>query len=162
MKLYLKQKFFSWKDQSTVKDELGNDKYYIEGKVFSVGKKLRIYDPNGTERAFVRQKVASFMPRFIVEIGGEEKAMIVKKFSFFKPKYYVQGPEWEVMGDVFGHDYTVSAGEIPVVSVHKKWMSWGDVYELDIADNADEILALATVLAIDAVLDAQENAAATT
>ena len=92
----------------------------------------------------------------------EEKAMIVKKCSFFKPKYYVQGPEWEVMGDVFGHDYTVSAGEIPVVSVHKKWMSWGDVYELDIADNADEILALATVLAIDAVLDAQESSAATT
>ena len=56
MKLYLKQKFFSWKDQSTVKDELGNDKYYIEGKVFSVGKKLRVYDPNGTELAFVRQR----------------------------------------------------------------------------------------------------------
>ena len=33
MKLYLKQKVFSWKDKSNVKDELGNDKYYIEGKV---------------------------------------------------------------------------------------------------------------------------------
>ena len=60
-------------------------------------------------------------------------------------------------GDVFGHDYTVCAGETPVITVHKKWMSWGDAYELDIGYGADELLALAVTLAIDAVLDAQSN-----
>ena len=44
MKLYLKQKVFSWGDSFTVYDENGNDKYYVEGEIFSFGKKLHIYD----------------------------------------------------------------------------------------------------------------------
>ena len=46
-----------------------------------------------------------------------------------------------------------------VVSISKEWFTWGDCYALDIADSADEMLALAVVLAIDAV-HAQANAAA--
>ncbi|WP_298654220.1 hypothetical protein [uncultured Eubacterium sp.] len=34
-------------------------------------------------------------------------------------------------------------------------MSWGDTFELDIADGNDEVTALAVVLAIDAVLNSQ-------
>ncbi len=41
----------------------------------------------------------------------------------------------------------------------QEWFTWGDCYALDIADSADEMLALAVVLAIDAV-HAQANAAA--
>lgn len=45
------------------------------------------------------------------------------------------------------------------MSISKEWFTWGDCYALDIADSADEMLALAVVLAIDAV-HAQANAAA--
>lgn len=38
VKLYIKEKVFSWGDKFTVKDELGNDKYIVEGEVFSWGK----------------------------------------------------------------------------------------------------------------------------
>ncbi len=43
----------------------------------------------------------------------------------------------------------------PIVTIPKEWMTWGDCYELDIADGEDEILALAVVLAIDCVMAAQ-------
>ena len=36
-------------------------------------------------------------------------------------------------------------------------MTWGDSYELDIASPADEIIALAVVLTIDCVREAQNN-----
>ena len=42
-------------------------------------------------------------------------------------------------------------------------MTWGDCYELDIADKRDEIIALSVVLAIDCVIaasSASANAAA--
>ncbi len=160
MKLYLKQKFFSWKDRAWVKDETGADRYFIEGKVFSIGKKLWIMTPNGDPLAFVRQKVPTLMPRFIVEIGGNEVAQIVKKFTFLKPKYEIEGLGWTVQGDFMGHDYTVFASERPIITIHKKWMSWGDSFELDVAPGTDEVLALAVVVAIDAVMDAQASAAA--
>ena len=42
MKLYIKQKVFSWVDRFTVFDETGADKYYVEGEFFSWGKKLHV------------------------------------------------------------------------------------------------------------------------
>lgn len=35
MKLYIKQKVFSWSDLFTVKDSYGADRYYVEGELFS-------------------------------------------------------------------------------------------------------------------------------
>ena len=35
MKLYIKQKVFSWVDRFTVFDETGADKYHVEGEFFS-------------------------------------------------------------------------------------------------------------------------------
>ncbi len=160
MKLYLKQKVFSWKDKSNVKDELGNDKYFVEGKVLSVGKKLTIFDAEQNEVAFIRQKVVTFMPKFFVEIGGEQVAEISKKFSLLKPKYIVNGPGWEIMGNFTAHDYSIRDGEKEIAGIHKKWMSWGDAFEIDIASEKDEIIVLGVVLAIDAVMDSSENAAA--
>ena len=33
MKLYIKEKVFSWGDQFTVKDACGEDKYIVQGKI---------------------------------------------------------------------------------------------------------------------------------
>ena len=38
MKLYIREKVFSWGDKFTVKDQYGNDKYIVQGEVFSFGK----------------------------------------------------------------------------------------------------------------------------
>ena len=64
-------------------------------------------------------------------------------------------------GDFWAHDYEfVDRSERPIVTVHKVWLAWGDSYELDIARREDEVPALATVLAIDCVLDAASAGAA--
>ena len=157
MQLYMKQKVFSWKDKFSIQDSFGEDKYYVEGKVISIGKKLRIYDTAGNEVAFVNQKVISLMPKFSVEMNGEEVAVIKKKITLLKPKYIIEGPGWEVQGNLFSHDYVITDNGNPVVAIHKKWMSWGDSFELDITDEGNEILAMAVVLAIDAVMDSQER-----
>lgn len=149
MKLYIKQKVFSWKDKFTVKTYYGEDKYVVEGEMFSLGKKLHIYDLAGREVAFIQQKIFSFMPRYFVFAGDTQVAEIVRKFSLFRPKYEVAGLNWQVEGDFFAHNYIITDEGRKVVEINKEWMTWGDCYELDIADGADEIVALATVLAID-------------
>ncbi len=160
MKLYIKQKVFSWKDKFKVFDEQGREKYYIEGEFISLGKKLHIYDLQGEEVAFIAQKVFSFLPRYFVYINGAEIAEIVKQFSFFRPKYTIEGLGWEINGDFFAHDYYISQNGRNIVNINKQWMTWGDCYELDIADESDEIVALGVVLAIDCVMAAQAAAAA--
>ena len=43
MKLYIKQKVFSRGDKFRIYDENENDKYYVEGEVLTLGKKLHLY-----------------------------------------------------------------------------------------------------------------------
>ena len=47
-----------------------------------------------------------------------------------------------------------------MASIRKAWFTLGDAYEIDIADDADELTALAAMLAIDSVLASQNDAAA--
>ena len=158
MKLYIKQKVFSWKDKFFVKDEYGQDKYYVEGEAFSWGRKLHVYDMNQREVAFIAQKVMTFMPEFHVSQEGREVAVVKQKFSWFHPKYEIQGPNWTVEGSFWQHEYTVSdQGGSVQVSISKELMSWGDSYELDIAEDKNELLALAVVLAIDCAVAQQNN-----
>lgn len=161
MKLYIKEKVFSWGDRFTVKDEFGNDKYIVEGEVFTWGKKLRVYDMMGNEVAFIKQEVWSFMPRYYVFCGDEQVAEIKKEFSFLFPRYSVIGLGWEIEGKFMAHEYEITQNERSIVSISKEWMTWGDSYELDIANPADEIVALAVVLTIDCVTESSSSASVT-
>lgn len=159
MKLYIRQKVFSWADRFTVKDAAGNDRYTVEGEIFTWGKKLHVYDMSEREVAFIRQEVWSFLPRYDVIVGDREVAQIVKEFSFLFPRYSIEGLGWEIDGSFWDHDYEIVQGERQVATIHKEWMTWGDCYEVDILNPADEIVALAVVLTIDCCLAAQAAAA---
>lgn len=158
MKLYIKQKVFSWGDKFTVKDEAGRDRYYVEGEIFTFGKKLHVYDLHGREVAFIKQEVWSWMPRYYVFCNERQVAQIKREFTFFFPKYTIAGLGWEIDGSFMAHDYRITQNGRHIVSISKEWMTWGDSYELDIADPKDEIIALAVVLTIDCVMAAQAAA----
>ena len=160
MKLYIREKVFSWGDKFTVKDEYGNDKYLVQGEVFSWGKKLHVYDSVGREVAFIKQEVWSLLPRFYVFCGDEQIAEIKKEFTFLFPKYSIQGLGWEIEGKLMAHDYEIIQNGHSIVTISKEWMTWGDSYELNIVNPEDEIVALAVVLTIDCVMEANSGASA--
>lgn len=155
MTLYMDQKVFSWSDKFSIKDANNNPRYFVEGELFSWGHKLHIYNTAGDEVAFVSQKVMTFKPKFEVIINGETVVEVVKEFSFFTPRYTLLGTDWTVDGDFFSRSYEISCGNSFVASIKKAWLSWGDSYEININDNINEILVIATVLAIDCVLEAK-------
>lgn len=159
MKLYMKQRVFSWGDQFHIVDENGNARYSVQGEVFTFGKKLHIFDYAENEVAFIQQKVFSFLPKYYILRGDAVIAQIIKEFTFFKHVYTVEGLGWTVRGDFFAHDYEVLQGEQTIVRVSKHWFTWGDSYEIDIANGVDEVNALAVVLVIDACLSAQNATA---
>ena len=157
MKLYIKEKVFSWGDKFFVKDAQGEDRYVVQGEVFSLGKKLHVYDMLGREVAFIRQELMTFLPRFTVFANGREIAQVKKEFSFLLPRYSIEGLGWEIEGSFWEHEYLITQKGKPIVTISKEWMTWGDSYELDIRNPADEIIALAVVLTIDCVREAQNN-----
>ena len=161
MKLYIKEKVFSLGDKFTVKDAYGEDKYIVEGEVFSWGKKLHVYNRSGREVAFIKQEVWRSLPRFYVFCVDRQVAEIKKEFTFLFPRYTIDGLGWEIDGSFMAHDYQNSKNGRNIVTISKEWMTLGDSYELDIADPADEIVALAVVITIDCVTESNSGAAVT-
>ena len=129
----------------------------MEGEVFSFGKKLHIYNMAGREVAFIKQEVWSWLPRYYVFVNGREIAEIKKEFTFLFPKYSIEGLGWQCDGSFWEHNYEITKNGLPIVTIEKEWMTWGDSYELDIRDPADEIVALAVVLTIDCCVEAQRD-----
>jgi uncharacterized protein YxjI len=157
MKLYIKQKVFSWGAKFNITDENGEERYRVEGEVFTLGKKLHVYDMSGEEVAFIQQKLLSLMPRFYVYVDGVKIAEILKELTFLKPRYIILGKGWMVEGDFLAHDYRIIEENREIAGVHKVWMSWGDSFELDIYDTQDEVGLIAVILTIDAVMDSNNN-----
>lgn len=157
MKLYIKEKVFSWGDKFTVKDQFGNDKYMVQGEVFSFGKKLHIYDMVGRELALIKQELWSFLPKYDVFCNGQQVAEIKREFTFLRPRYSIGGLGWEINGSFLAHDYEIIQNGRPIVRISKEWMTWSDSYELDIENPRDELIALAVVLTIDCVAESDSN-----
>ena len=156
MKLLIEEHVFTWSDRFTVTDEAGHDRYYVQGELFSWGKKLHVTTTDGREVAYIEQQLFTFRPRYAVYVDGELIGEVVREFSLFTPRYTVEsadGADWDVEGAFLVHDYTVYRGDEPIVTIQKEWFTWGDCYVLDIHDPADEIPALALVLAMDCVME---------
>jgi uncharacterized protein YxjI len=159
MSLYIKQHVFTWGDKFSIYDDAGNEKYSVEGEVFSFGKKLHLLDRYGAEIAFIEQKLFSFLPKNYISRAGHGTVEVVKEFTFFHNVYSVEPLGWQVEGNFLDHDYTVESEGRIIATVAKEWFTWGDAYEINIADGLDPVPALAVVLVIDACIEAARNAA---
>ena len=157
MKLYFKQKVFTLRQRSNIFDEHGNVLFTAEAEIISLGRKMHIYDDMNNEVAFVQQRLLRLLPRFSVYTDGQHIADIVREFTLLKPRYHIEGLDWQINGDFFAHDYSISGAGRHIASIHKRWMSWGDSYEIDIADEQDIIMVLAVIIAIDCVIDQSQN-----
>lgn len=158
-KLYIKQKVFSWGDKFKIYNEFGDAVFEVKGEVLSLGKKLHIYDRNSEETAFIHQKLLTFLPKYYISRNGEDIAEVVKEFTVFKAKYNIKQFGWEVNGNVTDHQYQIKKGNKVIAEISKKWLSWGDTYEIDASPAEDIVNVLCVVLIIDAVKAAQDAAA---
>lgn len=149
--LLIKQRVFSWSDTYDVYDSDGDPKYYVEAEWLTIGHKIHIYNKRtGDEVAFIRQKLFRFFPAAEITVGYKTLGEITKEFSLFTPKYSIDYNGWSVKGDLFGWDYSVvDCNGNEVATISKEPFRWGDTYVLSVANDADEIDALVTVIAID-------------
>ena len=152
MKLLIKQRVFSWTDTYDIYDEEGNQKYYVKAEFFTLGHVIHVYDKYDREVGCIRQRLMTFLPKFGIEINGEELGEIQKEFSFFTPEYTIDYNGWKIEGDFLGRDYDITDtnGNV-IVTISKEIFNWSDTYSLTIYNNENEIPALLTVIAIDAV-----------
>lgn len=151
MKYYIKQKVFTFGDKFTIKNENGLDCFFVQGEVFSWGRKLHMFDIRGNEVAYIKQRLMTWMPRYEVYINGTYAMEVKKEFTLFSSKYTLYNTDWSIEGDYFAHEYVINNSDGTVAYISKHWFTWGDSYEINIVSNVNDVYALAAVIAIDAV-----------
>lgn len=161
MRYVMKQKLFCFGDDFRIKNEAGNDVFFVDGKVFSIGQKLSVQDLNGKELAFIRQKLLSWGPTYEIYRDGNLAAVVKKHlFTLFRCAFTVDVPgsdDIEAQGSFLDMEYTFTRGGRQVAEVSKRWFSFTDSYGVDIADSEDQILLLASTVVIDMVCHADHK-----
>ena len=156
MKLYIKQKLFTFKDRFNIKDENEVDILQVEGKVFSFGKQLSIKTMDLEEVAYVKQKVFNFLPTFEITLN-DEVHVLKKQFTFFKPAYALPSLNIRIEGNFTAHQYTILREDLVIANISKAFFSFADSYEVEILEDKDMKIVIAIVIAIDAVLSMERS-----
>ena len=155
MRYVMKQKLFCWGDDFTIKDEAGTDRFFVDGKAFTLGAQLSFQDMNGQELVYIRQKLLSWGPTYEIYRDGNLFAVVKKElFTFFNCRFTVDVPgpdDLEAKGSFTDHEYEFWRQSGRAAHVSKQWFTWTDTYGVEIADGEDDILILASTVVIDMV-----------
>jgi uncharacterized protein YxjI len=153
MRYVLKQKLLSWGDDFFIRDAAGNDVYFVDGKALSFGDQLSFQDLHGNELAYIKQQVFAWGKTYEITRAGELMAVVKKElFALFHHRFTVDVPgpnDLEAEGDFTDHEYMFRRGDHVVATVSKKWFSWTDTYGIDIDDDEDQVLVLASAVVVD-------------
>lgn len=157
----MKQKLFSWGDDFTIRDSAGNDAFFVDGKVFSLGHQLSFQDMSKRELAFIKQKLLAWGPTYELYRDGALAAVVKKQlFTLFRCTFSVDVPgpdDLSALGNFTDHEYVISRGGNAVATVSKQWFALTDTYGVDVADGEDAVLLLASTVVIDMACHPDDN-----
>ncbi|HZD67724.1 MAG TPA: LURP-one-related family protein [Actinomycetes bacterium] len=157
----IRERFFRLGEDSDITDEHGRPVLHVDGKVLSLRDRLVLRDPAGREVAQVQRKLVALRPTYQISAGGQEVAEVRKHlFTPFGDRFTIDIPgpdDLEMRGNLLDHEFTVQRGGRTVATVSKRWLSLRDTYAVDIAEGEDDLLILASVLALDLAEDRERD-----
>lgn len=158
-KLYIKQKVFSIGEKFNVTNADQEPLYHVQGSFLKIPKQFTIFDRNDHVIGEITKKVLALLPQFTVMIDDEAAIVIKKELTLFKARYHIEADGISVQGNWWDMDFEVVKDGLQIAVINKRWVSWGDTYEVTVFDERYEKLIVALVVAIDCV-KADDNAAA--
>jgi len=150
----MRQKVFAITDRFTITNALDEPVGFIDGRALSIGDKLTFRDVREREVAYIEQKLLSWGPTYEIYCGGQLAAVVKKKLFKLTPTFTVDVPgpdDLSVEGDLWEHEYFFVRHGKTVAAVSKKWWSVADTYGVDVLEDDDHVLILASTVVIDLV-----------
>ncbi len=138
-----------------IKDAFGNVKYTAATVTESMTRmKSRLYDLSGNTilDVFQQSKLTFSAINFDIIENGQVVSEVIQKNNFTSFTYLLPQFGISIEGDFFSWNFCFyNSNHQPIGAVSKKVLSFGDHYEIDLADAAFEKYAIAAVMAIQLV-----------
>jgi uncharacterized protein YxjI len=148
-------------EDSDITDEAGQLVLHVDGKVLSLHNLLILRDPSGREAARVHRKLAALRPTYEITIDGKDAAEVREHlFTPMRERFTIDIPgatPMEVTGDLLSHEFTIQQDGQTAATVSKRWLSVTASYAVDVAPSENDLLILASVLALDLAMDAEHH-----
>jgi uncharacterized protein YxjI len=160
MRYVIKEKFWAWGDDFHIFNENKQPVFFVDGQAFSWGNKLSFQAMDGSELAFISQKLFSWKPKYEIFRSGSKFAEVVKEWSWFNKKFTldIPGPnDYEIDGSFWLHDYTFRRSGRVVAEISKAMWSWTDSYGVETIDGEDDVSILCSCIVIDQVLHDEKS-----
>jgi uncharacterized protein YxjI len=150
----MRQKLVAFGNDFYIENEQGQKAFKVDGKVLRVRDTLKFRDMQGSELCKIQEKKVRVKDTMEVEGPRGETLAVVKKaiITPVRDRWTVKikgGPDLEVQGNIVDHEYRIGEGRTKVAEVSKKWFRVRDTYGVEIAEGQDNIIILATTVAID-------------
>ena len=157
MKYYMKSKIFAIKEDFWIKNQQGEDVFFVDNKFLSLGFKFDILK-NDEIIYSVREKLLTFMAKYEIFNNEEVLAEVNQEISFFRDKIKVESKYGElvIQGDLIDYSYKIYKDDIVVAKVEKELFALTDNYEVDV-NFEDEVFILTVVVLIDNIRDRQRR-----
>jgi uncharacterized protein YxjI len=159
----IREKMFRLTEDSDITDGSGEPVLQVDGKIMSLHQRLILRDPAGREVAQVHRKLVALRPTYEITIDGKDVAEVRQHlFTPFRQRLTIDLPgagDMEISGDLFSHEFTIQRDGQTAATISKRWLSLTASYAVDVAPGENDLLILATVLALDLALDQQSHAA---
>lgn len=161
MRYKLRQNIFALKTRFYITNIEDIKEYEVEGKFFSLGDKLTIYNRSGEEVIYIKQILLKLFAEYEIYQYGEYVGKVKQKFSFLKPKAEIESiyGDYSVDGNIIAHEFNILKDRQIVGEVSKKFLSLSDFYTVDIAPNENKEFLLALVIVLDAIYHSNNAAA---
>ncbi len=161
MKYKVRQKILSFKDDYTITDENGNDRFKVVGSFFTIRDKLQVVDLQTGRVVLIRQKLFKIFAEYHFEVDGKVEAVFKKKFKMLGTKFKINtanGDEYETKGGIFNYNFSIKRGREDVAVISKKLLALTDAYYVDIkAPDEDHALVMAVCIALDQVVHDEDD-----
>jgi uncharacterized protein YxjI len=155
MRYLLRQRMLAFADSFQIKNENGAEAFVVNGKVFSLGKKLTLEDTAGNPLLSIEQQLLSWGPSYAIFRDGAQVALIQKElFNFFSYRFTIEldgASPLKTTGDFSNHEYAITRDGQQVAAISKQWFAMTDTYGVDVTNGEDDVLVLAIAVVIDMV-----------
>lgn len=157
MKYYMKPKFFAIKEDFWIKNEYGEDTFFVDKKFLSLGLQFDMIKNNEILYS-VKEKLLTFLSNYEIYNSIEVVAKVNQKLTFMRDKIKVESKygEFTIQGNLFDYSYRIYKDNMVVAKIEKELFAFTDNYQVDI-NFEDEAFILTLVVIIDNIIDKQKD-----
>ena len=150
----IRQNLISIGDDFWIENEQGKRVFKVDGKVLRIRKTLIFEDVKGRKLAQIQERLLAIRDTMAIEDADGDQIATVRKalIAPLRDRWSVNvtdGPDLDVQGNIFDHEYEITQGRNQIAQVSKQWFTFTDTYGVEIADGQNDILILAVAIAID-------------